>query len=413
MSKPSKRKKERKLSSIIIASGVVFAIFIVVVRTFILQMQDSIYPSGVLNTEIMNGFTRTQNTFGKLSDIAAIMEEKGLKIYPVKGYETMDTSADVMAIVKSNQGGILVMAKGTGNVVSDIETYLPYYEEFVGKVSGSLVEKNHESGTENGFMAEYATGYIEVKNLFYKDNIYVAAIEYTFTPDLQVCIIFSADSLSKLEGGVESIKAFAAAAVSTAPEDEFTDIEQKDAEAESVQGIITEQDESELTEESYEMNISATESFDDFASEYVKSGGLGNGEPVRIEKGNISMVECSATVSRPSERIIFSFSHIDGNPLQVILLAPDGQTYYTPDRYIEEDKTYLFYLENPQTGMWRAAISLEESKEYAFLTYYEISKEEAAVFSRAVGEDIKDILKEENSGILENEPDTAIEIEME
>lgn len=413
MSKPSKKKNERNLSSIIIASVIVFAIFMVVVKTFILLMQDALYPSGVLNTEIMSGFTRIQYTFGRLSDIAAIMEEKGLKIYPVKGYEKMEPSADVMAIVKTNQDGILVMAKGTGSVVDDIETYLPYYEEFVGKVSGNLVEKNHESGTDNGFLAEYAAGYINVKNLFYKGSIYVAAIEYSFTPDLQVCIIFSTDSLSKLEGGVECIKAFAAAAVSTAPGESADFYEQE--EIDSNQETNIEQEESEITAESYdyEMNISVIGSFDDFAAEYVKSGGLGNGEPVRMEKGNISMVECSATVSRPSERIIFSFSYIDGNPLQVILLAPDGQTYYTPDRYIEDDKTYLFNLENPQTGMWRAAIQLEGSKEYAFLTYYEISKEEAAVFSRPVGEDIEEILKEDNGGILENEPDTAIEIEME
>lgn len=411
MSKPSKKKRERKLSSIIIAFTIVSAVFMVVLRIFILQLQDSLYPSGVLNAEMMNGFTRTQYTFGKLSDIAVIMEEKGMKIYPVKGYEKMDIQADVMAIVKSNQDGILVMAKGSGSVVDDIETYLPYYNEFVGKVSGNLTEKNHESGIENGFLAEYVTGYIKVKNLFNSNNIYVAAIEYTFNPDLQVCMIFSADSLSKLEGGVESIKAFVAAAVSTAPEDPADTNEQK--ETDTIQEKNTEQDETELIEKSYEMDISVAGGFDDFAREYVKSGGLGNGESVRREKENISLVECTANVSRSSEHMIFSFSYVDGNPLQVILLAPDGQTYYSPDRYIEKDKKFLFYLDNPQIGMWRAAIQLEDSKEYAFLTYYEITKEEAEVFSRAVEDDIKDILEKENGGIVGNEPEKAIEIEME
>ncbi len=411
MPKPLKKKRERKLFPIIIAACIVFAVFIMVVRLFLEQMQESLYPTDVLNAEIMNGIAKSQHTFGKLSDIADIMEEKGLRIYPIKGYESMDISLDVMTIVKSDQDGVLVMAKGSGNVNDDIMKYLSYYEEFVGRVSGKLDEKCHENGTDNGFVAEYATGCIKIKNLFYKGNIYVAAIEYSFDKDLHICFIFATDSVSKLKGGVESIKAFVAAAVDTAPEESADSIGEEDIY--SLQE--TNSDETELGEitEPYEMDVSVEGGFEDFANEYIKSSGIGNGEVARKEKGNISVVECTATLSRSSERTVFSLSYHDGNPLQVILLAPDGKTYFEPIRYIEEDKTFLFYVENPKTGMWRAAVQLENSKEYAFLTYYEISEEEAALFSRTVEEDMEDILKEQNAGTIEKEPDAAIEIEIE
>ena len=80
MPKPLKKKRERKLFPIIIAACIVFAVFIMVVRLFLEQMQESLYPTDVLNAEIMNGIAKSQHTFGKLSDIADIMEEKGLRL---------------------------------------------------------------------------------------------------------------------------------------------------------------------------------------------------------------------------------------------------------------------------------------------------------------------------------------------
>lgn len=373
----------------------------------------SYYPENVLDSSEFMGEEMTDEYFMELIDIAEELEGKGITLYPTSNNQVFNYSSEVWATLRCNKGsGVIVIAEGSGNIQEDISKYITYYYHFIGNVEPVYTEFRYEAGYDNGYGAEYSSGRLSTGNFFKRKDLHIVALEYTLRSDKKGLFVYATDSYTELDDCLKVLQLIQEAAVKG---NGISLVSEEEADLKIENATIT-VSENTIKEENTDIQSDIMNSSDqEWITAYASAGGLSeDGSPVRNMEGNLSTMECSVTLNQNFERVMFVYQCVDGVPVHAVLFSPNFSTYYKPVRYDKSDGKYYFYVENPVQGMWRGVLQIENSEEYGVLNYYEVSEEEAALFSSNISEyELKDMTEteiEQAETTPEGTPDQGIDL---
>lgn len=160
-------------------------------------------------------------TLRTLPETAILLGEQRVSIYPYETAQQYDFSNDMYAKVITDLSGKLYIAKGSGDIKADIESYTESYFDFIGKLEPVYTAKYSGSGrTSAGAYASWTSGNLDSGNVFFREDIYVAAVSIHLQEEEYVTIIYAS---SDVDGFFESgalLESFANLAVIESTQEE-------------------------------------------------------------------------------------------------------------------------------------------------------------------------------------------------
>lgn len=420
--KQKKQKKRGKGSLFFLVGVLLFTVTLLVVACLLLHRVyiQSHYPIDVLDDTCLMPQYMDSKQFKELVHVSEDVQQEAFTLYSKDNETSLNYESDVYARIGSNVGdGTIVIAHGTGDIHKSIGQYISACYEFIGGASiKTFDELVYEQGYHGGYAAEYSGGKADIANFFLQDGLHLTAIEYQVRDGEYLVLIYASSEYKEMEQATLLLKAVGSSLLEGNGEvylpGEITTLQNstvslpktEDSKASEPESLVLEQ-------EPTEDNVTLEDINSDngtWIETYAENGGLSTmGEPVREEEGDMTTMECTATVTRDYEQLMFVYQCIDGIPMEAILFSPDFSQYYEPVRYDSSDGKYYFFVKQPQQGLWRGVLKLKDCKEYGILNYYHVTDEEAEIFGNSVSDlEVKDVLED----TVEDADSDGIELEI-
>lgn len=345
------------------------------------------------------------NHFNPLYDVAQDVSNVGLEIYPMsQGEQDYHYDKDVYIQTYTSLGddSLLTIARGKNDVRAGIISYFGNYYSFVGSVSPEYVEMVNEKGSIYGYNAEYSSGYINTGNVFKRNPLYIAAIEYKTTKNVSTLYVFSCQDPISLKNATDLIKVVAKSMTDykeeevkdeentsvsaddvTPEEDNIEFIQPKDYTGKTYEEIISDIKNATITSVSGN-SVSRSESDSELdhlvrskvpnenIAEWVNTDLTNNLTQMehnwafllKEDDNSLRRYSLVTSMDQPNRgEVSFECWFPDGEPVHAVIYSPDFSEYYEPVRYSVTAHKLYFYVVNPKPGVWTCALELKDNSQ--------------------------------------------------
>lgn len=230
--------------------GIVFLIACIV-SVMVRDYKLSQYPKDFFGAqdEVLSLYSEQDTyTLRALPETAILLGEQGISIYPYETAQQYDFSDDMYAKVITDLGGKLYIAKGSGDIKTDIESYTDSYFDFIGKIEPVYTAKFSGSGrTSAGAYASWTSGNLDSGNVFYREDIYLAAVSVYLQKGSYVTLIYASTNVDGFRESGVLLESFANFAVIESAHEKETDKDDAD-------GALQQQEEENLFAPDYSVS---------------------------------------------------------------------------------------------------------------------------------------------------------------